>query len=388
MAVWRNGIRKGFKNPRSQGHVGSSPTTATMKKIAVLGNGKIGAAIYRSLKVHGFDATVGDKEPTALHVVEVNAMSHDALKAWLKNFDVVLCAMPYYVVPTVARVAAELGIAHFDLTEDRESTEVTKSLKSDSVLVPQCGLAPGAVSVIASHLIKDFKSVKSVDIRVGALPLYPNNAIQYYLTWSTNGLVNEYCNLCDAIHKGRRVELMPLEGYEKINIDGQSYEAFNTSGGIGSLCETLEGKVERLTYKTIRYDGHHQHMKFLLNDLNLSKNRDLFIKLFDQEVPQTTKDVVVIMVKAVGELDGKLMEKTYYNKVYGDQHGSAIQKTTVGGICAAMCSWMNGYMENKKGFVRQEEIGWEGYTNNGWGAVYGTPEYRPGIYFNKNISPE
>lgn len=353
-----------------------------MKKIAVLGNGKIGSAIFQSLKMHGFDAVVGDKAPNAPHVVSVNAMCSESLRNWLKDFDAVLCAMPYYVVSNVARTAADLGIAYFDLTEDRESTEFVKSLKSTSVLVPQCGLAPGSVSVIASHLIKCFDTVKSVDIRVGALPLFPNNVIQYYLTWSTNGLVNEYCNLCDAIYEGKRVELMPLEGYEKINIDGQSYEAFNTSGGIGSLCESLEGKVENLTYKTIRYEGHHQHMKFLLNDLNLSKNRDLFIKLLDQEVPQTTKDVVIIMVKAVGQIDGKLMEKTYYKKVYGDENGNAIQKTTVGGICAAMCSWINGDID-KRGFVKQEEIDWTSYTNNSWGTVFGnsgfSEDFRSGI---------
>jgi len=357
-----------------------------MKKIAVLGHGKIGAAIYRSLKFHNMDVTVGDKYATAAYLHEVDATNYTALKNWLKDYEVVLCAMPYFVVPTVARVAADLGVAYFDLTEDRESTSVVKSLKSNSVLVPQCGLAPGSVSVIASHLIKHFDEVKSVDIRVGALPLFPNNAIQYYLTWSTNGLVNEYCNLCDAIHEGKRVELMPLEGYEKLSIDGQPYEAFNTSGGIGSLCETLEGKVEKLTYKTIRYDGHHRLMKFLLDDLNLSKNRDLFIQLFDQEVPQTTRDVVIVFVKAVGISGGKLMEKTYFNKVYGDSNESAIQKTTVGGICAAMYSWMTGDWD-KKGFVRQEEIDWWSYVNSIWGSVYATsdPEFSTNRHYEKVI---
>lgn len=341
-----------------------------MKKVAVLGNGKIGSAIYNSLVQNKYDVTVGDLFKQAPHVVQVDAKDFSEVKNWLKDFDAVLCAMPYFVVPTVSKAAADLGIAYFDLTEDRESTDLAKSLNSGSVLVPQCGLAPGCVSVIANHLIQSFESVKTLDVRVGALPMFPNNAIQYYLTWSTNGLVNEYCNMCEGIYKGKRVELMPLEGYEKINIDGNVYEAFNTSGGIGSLCESLEGKVDKLTYKTIRYEGHHKFMKFLLDDLNLSKNRDLFTQIFDQEVPQTTQDVVIIMVKAVGMVSGKLKERTYFKKVYGNETASAIQQTTVAGICAAFHSWMNGNLNGRRGFVKQEDISWESYTNNVWGQIF------------------
>ena len=341
-----------------------------MKNIAIVGGGKIGSAICHTLREHGFLAQLGDINPLPGEVT-VDASSYKSLKNWLsKGFEVVLCATPYYLVKNVATVAAELGIAYFDLTEDRESTEHVKSLKSDNVLVPQCGLAPGAISIIASDLIGNFEKVKSVDIRVGALPLFPNNSIQYYLTWSTNGLINEYCNLCEVIHNGKRLDVLPLEGYEKISIDGHLYEAFNTSGGVGSLCESLEGKVEKLSYKTIRYVGHHHLIKFLLDDLNLSKNRDLFIKLFDQEVPQTTRDVVIVMVKVIGYRSEKLFEETYSKKIYGDENMSAIQKTTVGGICGAMMSWLTGSWHKRSGLIKQEEISFDSFTNNFWGGVY------------------
>ncbi len=341
-----------------------------MKKIAVVGGGKIGSSIYATLRDRSFLVQLGDIMPPVGGVV-VDAGDRKSLRDWLsKGFEVVLCATPYYLVKNVASVAAELGIAYFDLTEDRDTTNYVRSLDSNSVLVPQCGLAPGAVSIIANSLIEKFESVKSVDIRVGALPLYPNNSIQYYLTWSTNGLVNEYCNLCEVIYGGKKMEVMPLEGYERISIDGQTYEAFNTSGGIGSLCDSLIGRVESLTYKTIRYVGHHERMKFLLDDLNLSKNRDLFIKLFDQEVPQTNKDVVIVMVKVIGYRGGKFIEETYSKKVYGDETQSAIQKTTVGGICGAFMSWLAGEWKKEKGFVKQEDISLSSFTNNFWGGVY------------------
>lgn len=330
-------------------------------KIAVVGGGKIGYSIYKTLKNLSYEVAVGDISQISSEdycFLDVNC--YDKLKSWLKDFNVVLCALPYSLIRNVAKAASELGIAYFDLTEDRDTTNYIKSLESTNVLVPQCGLAPGIVSIIAADLIKQFDKVKSVDMRVGALPLFPNNSIQYYLTWSTNGLVNEYSNLCEAIHDGRRMEVLPLEGYEKISIDGQLYEAFNTSGGIGSLCETLDGKVERLTYKTIRYVGHHHLMKFLLDDLNLSKNRDLFIKLLDQEVPQTYRDVVVIVVKVIGYCGGKLVEKTYHKKVYGDFEQSAIQKTTVAGIVGAMRCWEKGNW--KSGFIKQEDIDWNTFV--------------------------
>jgi saccharopine dehydrogenase-like NADP-dependent oxidoreductase len=293
-----------------------------MKKIAVVGGGKIGSSIYKTLQNQGFLAQLGDINPPP-GGVQVNAADYKAMKEWLsKGFEVILCATPYYLVKMVATVAADLGIAYFDLTEDRDSTDYVKSLKSDNVIVPQCGLAPGAVSIIAANLIGGFDKIKSVDIRVGALPLFPNNSIQYYLTWSTNGLVNEYCNLCEVIHNAKRMDVM------------------------------------------------HHLMKFLLDDLNLAKNRELFIQLFDQEVPQTTKDVVIVMVKVIGYKGKKLMEETYSKKVYGDNEQSAIQKTTVGGICGAMMSWMTGQWKTKSGFVKQEEIDWHSFTNNFWGGVY------------------
>ena len=84
----------------------------------------------------------------------------------------------------------------------------------------------------------------------------------YHLTWSTDGMINEYCNPCEVIHRGHRQEVMRSTVFERFAIDGVEYEAFNTSGGLGTLCETLEGKVNELNYKTIRYPGHHYLMDF------------------------------------------------------------------------------------------------------------------------------
>ena len=119
---------------------------------------------------------------------------------------------------------------------------------------------------------------------VGALPLFPSNALKYNLTWSTAGLINEYCNPCEAIYDGELREVLPLEGYEQFSLDGVTYEAFNTSGGLGTLCETLKGKVDNLSYKTIRYPGHCELVKLLVNDLRLGKRRDVFKDVLEHAV--------------------------------------------------------------------------------------------------------
>ncbi len=93
--------------------------------------------------------------------------------------------------------------------------------------MPQCGLAPGFISIVASHLLKWFEKLDTVRMRVGALPQFPTNALTYNLTWSTDGLINEYCNPCEAIYDGRRIEVLPLEGLEQFSLDGVPYEAFN-----------------------------------------------------------------------------------------------------------------------------------------------------------------
>src|SRR5207249_4998570 len=143
----------------------------------------------------------------------------------------------------------------------------------DQIFMPQCGLAPGFVSIAANHLARKFDKLDEVRMRVGALPQFPTNEMKYNLTWSTDGLINEYGNPCEAIYQGRFIQTLPLEGLEHFSLDGVDYEAFNTSGGVGTLCETLRGKVRTLDYKTIRYRGHRELMAFLMNELRLNDRR-------------------------------------------------------------------------------------------------------------------
>src|SRR5262249_34972375 len=156
-----------------------------------------------------------------------------------------------------------------------------------------------------------------------------------------------------------RLELLPLEGYEQFHLDGVVYEAFNTSGGLGAVCDTLEGRVRELNYKTIRYLGHCTAVRLLVNELRLSERRAGLKDILESAVPVTFQDLVVTFCTVTGWRNGQLVQITDARKVYHQQisgeNWSAIQVTTAAGVCAALDLFVSGRLP-QRGFVRQEEI--------------------------------
>lgn len=356
-----------------------------MRKVAVIGAGKIGSTVVDLLVGSGsYEVLVVDQAAAALkpmdgrHRVETAAMAIDdpeAVAARLKGcFAVVNCA-PYQLTTAVARAAKAAGAHYLDLTEDVASSRVVRELAADSdtAFIPQCGLAPGFITIAAWDLAKHFDELHDVRLRVGALPRYPSNALNYNLTWSTDGVINEYCEPCEAIVNGKLRETPALEEREEFALDGVTYEAFNTSGGLGTLCHTLDGKVRNLNYKTIRYPGHAQIMKALLNDLNLRNRREVLKDILENAVPATMQDVVIVFVTVSGMKGGRLMQETYVNKVYAQEIGgevkSAIQITTAGSVCAVLDMLADGKLP-QTGFIRQEDIGLSDFLANRFGRYY------------------
>jgi len=237
---------------------------------------------------------------------------------------------------------------------------------------------PGFISIVANDLAHHFDTLDSVRMRVGALPQYPSNALNYNLTWSTDGVINEYIEPCEAIVEGQLIEVPALEEREEFSLDGVTYEAFNTSGGLGTLCESLKGKVRTLNYRTIRYPGHAAIMKALLNDLGLRHRRDVLKDIFENALPSTMQDVVIIFVTVAGRKDGRLVQETYANKVYSavvaGRMMSAIQITTACSICAVLDMLAKGELPSK-GFIRQEEIGLDAFLKSRFGHYYEQKAY-------------
>jgi len=357
-----------------------------MKDILIVGAGKIGQVAADLLAHAGGDyrVTLADQAFTALASVsptrqlatqQLDVGDAAALRRALDGRFAVLSAAPFHLTTRIAEAARAAGTHYLDLTEDVAATRRIRELAAgaDSAFIPQCGLAPGFISIVAADLARRFDKLDSVRMRVGALPAYPSNALNYNLTWSTEGVINEYIEPCEAIVDGRRVEVPALEEREEFALDGVQYEAFNTSGGLGTLAETLEGQLRTLNYRTIRYPGHAAIMKALLHDLRLRERRDLLKDILENAVPATMQDVVVIFVTVSGWRDGRLMQETYARKIYAQvlagKLRSGIQVTTASAACAMLDLLAQGRLP-QRGFVRQEDVALADFLGNRFGGVY------------------
>ena len=269
--------------------------------------------------------------------------------------------------------------AHEELTDGRWSEERARAAiraiadDAEHAFMPQCGLAPGFIGIAAHELANRFTEIRDVKMRVGALPEFPTNALKYNLTWSVDGLINEYCQPCEAIRDSRPQWVQPLEGLEHFSLDGIEYEAFNTSGGLGTLCDTLAGRVRTLDYKSVRYPGHRALMKLLLDDLRLAHDPDTLKGLLRRAVPATMQDVVLVFVTVSGVRGGQLVQEVFARKIFADrdpaQPLSAIQITTAAGVCAALDLFREGRLP-RRGFVRQEQVELPAFLANRFGRAY------------------
>lgn len=357
-------------------------------KVLIVGAGKIGRTIYRMLCNNATFSyvTIADQEQSALDGFNQTSEHRsiwindsEMLQELVNLHTIVVSAGPYFINAGIAELALQAGASYFDLTEDVKTTETIRNYAASAaigqVFMPQCGLAPGMIGILANDIAHEFDTIQDINMRVGALPKQSNNALKYSLTWSTEGLINEYCNPCDILREGKITVAEPLEGCERITIDGVEYEAFNTSGGLGTLCETWQNRVQSLSYKTIRYPGHRDLMKFLLTDLKLNKQKDLLKDILDGALPHTTDDVVLVYASVKGTKDRKPFEKTKVLKFYGGQtyllpEASAIQLTTAGSMCAVLELYRDGRLP-VKGFVRQEDVSWKDYVSTIAGKVMG-----------------
>ena len=357
-------------------------------RIAIVGAGHIGSTIAALLAGGGdYEVVVIDRDTAALKNIvtsaRVSTLAVDVTKPGalcdaISGAYAVISAAPYQLTTQIAKAAIDAGVHYLDLTEDVASTQEVERLakQATKAFIPQCGLAPGFVSIVAYDLLGRFDKVFDVHLHVGALPQFPSNALGYNLTWSTDGLIHEYCEPCEAIVEGKRRLTTPLQECDLLAIDGVTYEAFNTSGGLGTLCQTLDGKVRNLSYRTMRYPGHVAIMKMLLNDLRLRDHTDELKRIFERALPQTEQDVVVIFVTVSGQRGGRLMQETYTNKVYAQQidgrHHSAIQVTTAGSICAILDLLAKEELP-QSGFVRLEQVPLKAFLQNRFGAYYAAP---------------
>jgi len=248
----------------------------------------------------------------------------------MKDADACLGAVSYTVNLELSKIAIEAGTHFNDMGGN--NTVVSAQLELDAAakkagisIIPDTGLAPGMVSILALHGIGRMDEAASVRIRVGGLPQSPEPPLDYMLVFSVQGLVNEYVEPCVAIRGGKVVEdIEPLIDVEQIEFPPPfgTLEAFNTSGGTSTLPRTLLGRVSELDYKTIRYPGHAAKMRTML-EIGLMDSepievggaevspRDVFETLLDTHIPHGDDDIVLVRVTVEGVKDGKSARATY-----------------------------------------------------------------------------
>ena len=336
----------------------------TFQRIAVLGLGKVGTLAATLLgesgfEVTGFDSRARSSVPFATATVDL--ASPAATGKALAPFQAVLSCLPYHLNAAVAKAAHERGLHYFDLTEDVPTTKaiIELSATAKGIMAPQCGLAPGFVGIVGADLARQFEHCRAIRMRVGALPRNPTGLMGYAFNWSPEGVVNEYLNDCEVIEEGQHKWVSPMEWIETLYIDGIKLEAFTTSGGLGTMCETFLGKVDNIDYKTIRYPGHVQLMNFFFHELLMRERRALAGEILTHAKPPVDDDVVYVHVSAEGTVDGALRRKEFVRAYHPIEAAGGRRTAIAWTTSASAVSVIEMVREGRlpgKGFLKQEEI--------------------------------
>jgi len=352
--------------------------SARIRSVYVLGLGKVGSLVATLLHETGFEVTGADLHDQAglpCSTEKLDFCKLDDLSGKMKGFDAVLSCLPYRFNVEVASAAHDLGIHYFDLTEDVRTTKaiLRMSTTARGVMAPQCGLAPGFIAIVGASLAEKFSRVRSIKLRVGALPQHPTGLLGYAFNWSPEGVVNEYLNDCEVIEDGEAKWVSPLEWMETLVIQGVQLEAFTTSGGLGTMCETFKGRVENLDYKTIRYPGHAKLMNFFFHELLMRQDRNRTGEILINAKPPVSEDVVYIHASVEGWINGVLSReefvRAYYPIEIAGRKWRAISWTTAASACAVVEMVSNGSLPGK-GFLKQEEIPLPAFMKTSNGRLY------------------
>lgn len=350
----------------------------SLNRVVVLGLGKVGSLVGTLLgesgfKVTGLDAAARSGLPFDTRVVDLADAA--ALRPFLQAADAVVSCLPFHLNIALAGEAHAAGIHYFDLTEDVATTDRIREMAKTSrgLMAPQCGLAPGFIGIVGADLAKRFERLRSIELKVGALPKHPRGKLGYAFNWSPEGVINEYINDCEVIRMGHRQMVPALEGYEVVVIDGVQLEAATTSGGLGTMCETYDGKVETLHYKTMRYLGHFEHIKFLFQEMRLQEDRALLGRVMKNALPPVAEDYVFVHAAVEGWAGGQLSReefvRSYPQMQVAGHEWRAISWTTAASLCAVIEMVRDGVLP-RQGFLKQESIPLDGFFKTKNGAYY------------------
>jgi len=345
--------------------------------VAVLGIGKVGELVAGLLMRSGFDVIGYDAQPRAdldFAVKHLDVTDAGRLRDALGSAEAVLTCLPYHHNAAVAEAAKDIGVHYFDLTEDVPTTNRVQELAqgSPAIFAPQCGLAPGLIGIVGASLASRFEEIRSIELKVGALPQNPTGLLGYAFNWSSAGVINEYLNDAEVLREGRRQMVPAMTGQERVVYGGIELEAALTSGGLGTMCQTYEGRVQRLDYKALRYPGHYEQMRFLFDELHLRQRRKLANEILTNAKPPVNDDVVFLHAAAEGTIDGELQRhnhiRTFYPLELDGRTWRAISWITSASVVAMVELAATGRLPNT-GFIRQEDVRLDDLVDTRAGAL-------------------
>jgi lysine 6-dehydrogenase len=305
-------------------------------KILVIGAGKMGrGAVYdlvhnspdvESVTIADFDLAKAVEianfvESKKVIAKQIDASNYKSVVELMKDHDSAISCVNYWYNAELSKAAIETNTNFCDLGGNNyivdEQLAMNNAAKAAGIsIIPDCGLAPGMVSILAAHGAKSFDEIDEINIRVGGLPQKPKTLLEYQLIFSVEGLINEYIESARVIRDGKIAEVESMTELESLSFDGfPPLEAFQTSGGTSTLPDTFLGKAKNLDYKTIRYAGHCEKFKTMI-DLGLCsseeitadfvkiKPRKFFAELLTKHLPADEADYVLVRVEFVGKKDG------------------------------------------------------------------------------------
>lgn len=356
--------------------------------VGVIGLGKVGELVARLLsksgfKVTGYDAVDRSSLRLPMATARLDVRDPNAITAALSTVEAVISCLPYHLNRTVADAAHATKVHYFDLTEDVPTTDHIAELAacgSEVVLAPQCGLAPGLIGIVGASLTTQFAEMTSIELKVGALPQNPVGLLGYAFNWSPEGVVNEYLNDCEVLRGGVRKLVSAMTELERVVIGGNVLEAALTSGGLGTMCRTFEGRVARLDYKTLRYPGHFKQMRFVFDELGLRDRRELAGELLVKAKPPIDSDVVYLHAAVGGNLrddapyaPGQPFRKEYVRayrpREIDGRWWRAISWTTAASVVAVLEMVSSGALPDH-GFITQEQISFDAFLQTRTGSFF------------------
>jgi lysine 6-dehydrogenase len=312
-------------------------------KILVLGAGRMGlGAVFdlvhnspgvETVTVADFDLKKAQDVAAKVDSAKVTAQQIDAsntsdVARLMESHDSAISCVNYWYNAELSKAAIATNTNFCDLggnnyIVDEQLALYEEAKRAGISIIPDCGLAPGMVSVLAAHGAKRFDETEEIHIRVGGLPQMPKTLLEYQLVFSVEGLINEYIEVARVIRNGEITEVESMTEIEALAFDGfPPLEAFQTSGGTSTLPDTFLGKIKELDYKTIRYAGHCEKFKTMI-DLGLCSSEEILVdyarvtprkvfgELLTKHLPADEPDYVLVRLEFVGKTGGATKQLRY-----------------------------------------------------------------------------